>query len=254
MTDQIKAHLKTLELERDIKILLAVESGSRAWGFPSPDSDYDVRIIYIHKQDWYLSIHDRKDTIDYFHGELLDINGWEIRKTLRLLRKSNATPFEWAQSPIIYSEEKGFREQLLTLAEQFFQPYHSFNHYLGIARNSYLKNQLSETIKLKKLFYVIRPVLAINWIRRYKTIPPMDIFNLMKVLEREPVKTRIRELIDIKAQANEDYIYTMEPLLRDYLEDQFHRIENTPFQDKREIPDIELLNTFFRSLLKQFGQ
>jgi len=155
---EINNQLAELKERKQIKILFAVESGSRAWGFPSPDSDYDIRIIYMHEPDWYLSINDKKDTIDYFHGELLDVNGWDIRKTLRLLRKSNATPFEWAQSPIIYEEEGNFRSNLLDLAKQFFQPRHNVNHYKGIAKNNYLSKTESKDIKLKKLFYVIRPI------------------------------------------------------------------------------------------------
>jgi len=94
--EEIIEHIKQLEVTKNIEILLAVESGSRAWGCPSPDSDYDIRIIYKRSRSEYLEIDDKPDSIDYFHGALLDINGWDIKKVLKLIRKSNATPFEWA--------------------------------------------------------------------------------------------------------------------------------------------------------------
>jgi len=253
LKNQIKAHLRTLEAQKEIKILMAVEGGSRAWGFPSPDSDYDVRIIYIKQADWYLSIEDRPDTIDYFHGKLLDINGWDIRKALRLLKKSNATPFEWAQSPIVYFEEEGFRKDLLALSNQFFQPYHSINHYKGIAKNSYLKNPLSGAIKLKKLFYVIRPLFAVNWILAHQTIPPMDIHSLMEAVQEELMKTKITALIKLKETANEDFVYEIDPQISAYIETQFQRIAQVPLKKESSVPDVEVLNSFYRSLLKKYG-
>lgn len=250
MNKEILNQLLELETKKDIKILLAAESGSRAWGFPSPDSDYDVRIIYIHKPNWYLSIIDKKETIDYFHGDLLDISGWELRKTLRLLRKSNATPFEWAQSPIIYNEEKDFRKALLELSNDFFQPYHSINHYKGIAKNSYLQNDFKTEIKLKKLFYVLRPLFAINWIRKKFTIPPMNIFELMKEVENEELKSIVLELIKVKESANEDFVCQINPFIDKYIRSTFDDIENLNLEKRNETPDIEVLDSFFRELLE----
>ena len=254
MKNEIIDHLKKLEEKQGIKILMAVESGSRAWGFPSPDSDYDVRIVYIHNANWYLSINEKKNSLDYFHGELLDLNGWDIRKTLSLLRNSNATPFEWAQSPIVYFEESGFRKELLELAQQFFQPYHSLNHYKGIAKNSYRINEETGEIKLKKLFYVIRPLFAINWIQKKMTMPPMDIFNLMTAVEDEAIKAKIQELIKLKETANEDFVYTIDPFVKDYIDQQFINLENFKIEGPKESPDTEILNEFYRRLIKQYDR
>lgn len=251
MEKEILEQLKELEVRKNIKILLAAESGSRAWGFPSPDSDYDVRIIYIHQPNWYLSINDRKETIDYFHGKLLDISGWEIRKTLRLLKTSNATPFEWAQSPIIYTEEQGFRQDLLRLANIFFRPYHAINHYKGIAKNSYFRNDFQNKIKLKKLFYVLRPLFSINWILKYKSFPPMNIFDLMTALDDHLIKEKVLELIDLKATANEDFIYQISPETTNYINSFFEDIDNKKLEKQKENHDIEVLNTFFRELLQK---
>ncbi len=252
MKEQIKKQLQHLKEKEDIKILLAVESGSRAWGFPSPDSDYDVRIIYLRKPEWYLSIDDKKDTIEYFHGKLLDIGGWDIRKTLRLLRKSNATPFEWAQSPIIYEEKRGFREQLMHLAREFFQPIHSLNHYRGIAKNSYNKLSAAGEIKLKTLFYIIRPILAGVWIIKNGTTPPMDIENLMKSIEDKSIINKIRALIKTKESVNEDYTYSLEPDIQKFIDNHFQELELIDSLEKKMIPETQILDSFYRELINKF--
>ncbi|MEM9984662.1 MAG: nucleotidyltransferase domain-containing protein [Bacteroidota bacterium] len=249
MKEEIANQLAELKKARGIRVLLAVESGSRAWGFPSPDSDFDVRIIYIHPPEWYLSIRQRKDSIDYFHGEWLDINGWDARKALSLLRKSNATPFEWAQSPIVYEEEPGFREKLLALAKDFFQPYHALNHYRGIAKNSYQLNPLSGEIKLKKLFYVIRPILAAKWIVTHQSVPPMYIGPLLPLIDPLPVKEAIEELIRIKATAKEDFVYTLDPAIKAYIDQEMEALGHHPSLPMRETPNVEKLDVYFRELL-----
>lgn len=249
MRAEIDQQLRKLAAQRQIRILMAVESGSRAWGFPSPDSDYDVRIVYVHQPEWYLSIRNRKDNIDYFHGELLDINGWDLRKALSLLRKSNATPFEWAQSPIIYQEMPGFRTRLLELAQAYFQPYHSLNHYKGIAHNSYQLTPFSGEIKLKKLFYVLRPILAAKWIQQRRTIPPMQIQALFSVLEDEKMITRLLELIAIKKDASEGFVYTLDPDIKAFVEQEMERLTQLTPMEKRSVPEVEKLDVFFREMI-----
>ncbi len=249
MLEQIKEHLDLLEKERNIKILMAIESGSRAWGFPSPDSDYDVRIIYMHPMDWYLSIGNNKDHLEYFHGELMDIGGWDIRKALGLLRKSNATPFEWNQSPIVYRDNPEFQKAFHELAGQFFQPRHTLNHYIGIALNSY-KALDGNHIKLKKLFYVIRPLLAAKWIAKKQTIPPMDIFNLMPMIEDDAIEQKIRELITIKSTSNEDFMYDMDADIKSYVNHLLDDIRNVDIENPVQHLSVEPLDEFFRALLR----
>lgn len=104
MHSEIMNKLESIEQEHGIKILYAVESGSRGWGFASQDSDYDVRFLYIHPTDWYLSIEERKDHIEYPINDLLDINGWDIKKAFLLFKKSNPPLLEWLSSPIVYAD------------------------------------------------------------------------------------------------------------------------------------------------------
>ncbi|NJO02783.1 MAG: nucleotidyltransferase domain-containing protein [Bacteroidia bacterium] len=152
MKETIINELDKLEKEQEIIVLYACESGSRAWGFPSPDSDYDIRFIYAQSPKRYLSIYDRKDAIDLFLTRDLDLIGWDIRKALRLFHKSNASPFEWMQSPIIYRQKTDFVERLRELAPEYFSPRAGLHHYLGMTKHTYLGHLQGDTVKLKSTF------------------------------------------------------------------------------------------------------
>jgi len=248
--EEIIEHINQLEKEQGISILLATESGSRAWDCPSPDSDYDVRIIYKRSKSEYLEIDDKPDTIDYFHGKLLDINGWDIKKTFKLIRKSNATPFEWAQSPIKYKEVNEFSSTILNLSKEYFQPRHTVNHYKGIAKNSYLGNDLTSEIKLKKLFYVLRPLMAAKWIIRNKEIPPMDIPNIISIIEDNQIVDHINNLLEIKNSANEDYVHKMDKIIIDFIEEEFNYVNSVQIEDTEDVPSTEQLNNKFKEIIE----
>jgi predicted nucleotidyltransferase len=185
MTTRIAAALAALEAQHGIRILYACESGSRAWGFPSPDSDYDVRFVYVHPLDWYLGLDEGPDTLNFPVDDELDLAGWELRKTLRLLRGSNAALFEWLQSPIVYHEAPGFRGQLAPLLPQAFNLKAGLHHYLGQLRRGVEEDLISEEVRLKRLFYALRSALAARWIRERHTLPPMEFAPLRELLPAE---------------------------------------------------------------------
>ena len=249
MRAEIIEHIAQLEKEQGITILFAAESGSRAWGCPSPDSDYDVRIIFKRPKADYLLLDEKPDTINYFHGELLDINGWDIRKTLKLMRKSNVTPFEWLQSPIIYMEKEGFKSDMLDLCKKYFQARHSINHYKGIAKNSFLSNDAGDEIKLKKLFYVLRPLMAAKWIISKNELPPMDLPQLMQIIEDKAISNHITELLKIKSTVNEDYVHKIDKQILDYIESEFKIINENTFEEKKVVVDSDLLNIKFIEII-----
>src|SRR5687767_6855485 len=118
----IKEILVHLEQQFNVKVMYACETGSRAWGFPSPDSDYDIRFIYMHERNWYLHLGERKDTIDIAITNDLDISGWDLRKSLKLLKKSNAPLIERFQSPIEYYHDKNFKEEFRELIKLYYSP------------------------------------------------------------------------------------------------------------------------------------
>lgn len=177
--DTILSELRKMEASEQIHILYACESGSRAWGFPSSDSDYDIRFIYIRTKDWYLSIDDKRDTIEQLINESLDISGWDIRKALKLFRKSNPPLLEWLQSPIIYIEEHDIARQLRSLSSEFFSSRALLHHYLSMAKGNYREYLQGEQVRAKKYLYVLRPILACKWIEENGTVPPMEFSKLV---------------------------------------------------------------------------
>jgi len=202
MTTRIATALAALEAQHGIRILYACESGSRAWGFPSPDSDYDVRFIYVHPLDWYLGLDEGPDTLNFPVDDELDLAGWELRKTLRLLRGSNAALFEWLQSPIVYHEAPGFRAQLAPLLPQAFNLKAGLHHYLGQLRRGVEEDLISEEVRLKRLFYALRSALAARWIRERHALPPME-FAPLRVLLPDDLQEIVDELLAQKAHSNE---------------------------------------------------
>ncbi len=217
MKEQILIALKKIEEEHNVTILYACESGSRAWGFPSQDSDFDVRFVYVHRRDWYLSIDDHKDTITDV-GKVLDFSGWELRKTLKLFRGVNSSFLEKLQSPVIYREEVGFREELWKIAPLYYKPVAGIYHYLTQAHKIMEDELRTEQVKLKRYFYVIRGVLAVKWIQEYDEIPPMQLKDLRAVLKNEEISTWIDAMLVLKSKGNECLLVDRDEALNNYLE------------------------------------
>ena len=202
MREMILSKLNEIESRENVKILLAVESGSRAWGFASPDSDYDVRFIYVRPSEDYLRLEKTRDVIELPIGGELDINGWDLDKTLRLLRASNPTLFEWFSSPIVY-RETAFAQEFRSIMQQYFSSRRGLSHYISMASSNYREYLKGETVKAKKYFYVLRPVLACRWILGKGSPPPMLFSELMEA-ELDPVLLPdVNRLLDLKMNAPE---------------------------------------------------
>lgn len=200
--DIITDKLKEIEKSENVKILHAVESGSRAWGFESPDSDFDVRFIYVRRIDDYLKLQDTKDFIDWELNEVLDINGWDLKKALQHFHKSNATLFEWSNSPVVYYTTKEWAEIYKT-ASDYFACKSSMYHYYGTANKNYHSYLMEDMVKYKKYFYVLRPILACKWIEKKKTPPPVLFDELKKeTLEKEMCPV-VEELLKKKVKMSE---------------------------------------------------
>lgn len=217
MKKLILDRLEELSRLHDITVLYACESGSRAWGFPSPDSDYDVRFIYVHKPGWYLSLTEGKDTINLPIDEHeLDITGWELRKALRLLKKSNASPLEWIQSPIVYSEVAGFRDSFSKLSASFFSPVAVAHHFQSMSLKYVTTCVGKNEVKLKSYFYALRTTLAVSWIRKMNTMSPIVFIDMLTLVD-SPVRERIEELMEIKSRENESYLSGSDKLIDEFL-------------------------------------
>lgn len=202
MRETILSKLDEIENRENVKILLAVESGSRAWGFASPDSDYDVRFIYVRPKEDYLRLEKTRDVIELpIEGEL-DINGWDLDKTLRLLRASNPTLFEWFSSPIVY-RETAFVQEFRSIMQRYFSSKRGLSHYLSMASSNYREYLKGNMVKAKKYFYVLRPVLACRWILDKGSPPPMLFSELMEAELNPVLLPDVNRLLDLKMNAPE---------------------------------------------------
>jgi uncharacterized protein len=197
MKARILAELEAMRLREGVRILFAIESGSRAWGFPSPDSDYDVRFVYAHPRDWYLTVSPGRDVIELPMDSELDINGWDIRKTLGLLLKPNPVALEWLSSPIHYLWDDALCECLTRFAAKVAPGHACLHHYLHLGgRQWHVYIEGKDLVNLKKYFYVVRPAMAVRWIRmRPETAPPMNFQALLAGIDLPP--ELIAELEDL---------------------------------------------------------
>lgn len=245
ITDKLAA----IEQAHHIKLLYACESGSRGWEFPSPDSDYDVRFIYVRSMNEYLSVTSTEDNLTFPINDELDIYGWDIRKVLALVRKSNTTPFEWLQSPIVYREARGFKEDLWRLCQNYFSRRGNIHHYLGIAKGA-LDTANGCAIKIKKLFYVLRPLLAAKWCLEKDTIAPMAIGPLMELLPGD-IKGMVSALIVQKRDAPEGFLIDMDPALKDWINTEFAAISEASKDLPRDVFEGAALDEFFRTTIMQ---
>lgn len=243
--------LKYIEANNNIKILFACESGSRGWQFPSPDSDYDVRFIYLKPKKYYLSIAGQTDQLDFPINEELDINGWDLRKVLQLLYKSNSTPFEWFQSPIIYREEEGFLQHLVDLGINYFCRRTQTHHYLGISKGALDTVVNGREIRIKKLFYVLRPLLAALWCVEKNSVPPMMINPLLTLMPTE-LRDLTEELITLKLTKEESYVMEIPISLQTYIMDTYRYCEDASKGFEKKRFDYGPLDEFFVNQLDRY--
>lgn len=215
MKDKILEKLKEIEAAKGVEILYAVESGSRAWGFASPDSDYDIRFIYKHDLNYYLSLWEQTDVIEFMTEDDLDGSGWDLRKTVKLLAKSNAPLLEWLFSPVVYFENEAFLAEMRRLAQECFSPVACLHHYLGTTKN-FMDVCQAEEVKLKSYFYALRTALAGKWIIENNSFPPVDFLELLPIAPQN-VQEKVKEMMALKATKDERYLHPKEVLITDFL-------------------------------------
>lgn len=251
MKDKIVEALRALEQSRHLRILYACESGSRAWGFPSPDSDYDVRFLYAKPLDWYLQLNTPKDVINQEIDALLDISGWEIRKCMQLMVKSNASPFEWMQSPIIYLEQPEFLTSFRHLAKDCFSPIASIHHYLGLAKKYHAAINTNTPAKLKSWFYALRASLSARWIATHQSIPPLAFDALLPLINDQPsIVQRIRDLVELKATKEECYLFEGDAAILQIVEAAIYFSDQSRSTLSNGQPDMAALHSFLQKVIK----
>ena len=217
----IQQELSEIEEKHGVKIIHCIESGSRAWGFPSPDSDYDVRFIYAHPKDWYVSLYEKRDVIERPIDEVLDISGWDIKKALQLMQKANGPLYEWLNSPIVYRQKPEHVATLLSLAKSCYNPIGIFHHYKAMTQSKTNELQGQKEVKLKTYLYALRTAMCCEWIIKQGTQPPV-IFNelLISYFEsqaNESLQEEIESLLEQKKGVGEKQVMPCSVIIEDYL-------------------------------------
>ena len=254
-TEEIKRHLMEVEREHDVRVLLAVESGSRAWGFESANSDWDVRFIYVHKLQWYLSVEKKRDVIDYMYEDGVDLVGWDLKKALSLLRQSNPSLFEWLHSPIVYHADGDFMHRIHEVEDCCFNPAKLMFHYNHI----YLKHDIRYLQKkkgsLKVFFYYLRGILACKWIEQHHTLPPVAFVELMEAtVEEDELREKIYHLIAIKKSGAGKDTTAIDTDLKEYAyhwAEYYHGRIETSQPEENEVPTKELDRLLYDMVMRR---
>lgn len=249
---RVDAELDAIERRFDVRVLFACESGSRGWGFASPDSDYDVRFLYVHRLRWYLTVEAQRDVIELPINDELDIGGWELRKSLQLLRKSNPTLLEWLDSPVVYRADGAVALRLRELGAHFFNPLKGRYHYLAMAKRNYREHLRSERVRHKKYLYVLRPLLAVRWIDAGRGMAPMRFADLVAGTVRDAaVIAEINDLLAIKMRAGEKEYGSRRPLLNELIESELARAGPTIDYKKSEGNTAQLDDFLFSTVMSR---
>jgi predicted nucleotidyltransferase len=251
---EILRRMRAAEKEHGVRVLLAIESGSRAWGFESPNSDYDARFIYVHPQDWYLSVglEEQRDVIEYPIVDDIDLNGWDIRKSLRLYWKSNPTFVEWIQSPIMYEESGTFAARVRDLLPAVYCCESGFHHYRSMAKANYRGYLQAEHVPLKKYFYVLRPLLSVRWIERYGSAAPIEFQRLLHLVEsNNALLSDIHDLLARKRAAPELGLGPAVPSIGAFVESELERLEEIAAPISQRVGVLPQLNEVFYASLRE---
>ncbi|SMG44630.1 nucleotidyltransferase domain-containing protein [Cedecea sp. NFIX57] len=251
MRERVRHQLEEVERRFGVRVLYACESGSRAWGFASPDSDYDVRFLYVHAPEWYLRVEAGRDVIELPIDDELDVCGWEWRKTLGLLKGANPTLIEWLDSPIVYQQDETVIAGLKAQVPGWFSPLRARWHYYSMARKNFRGYLQGDEVRLKKYFYVLRPLLAVRWVEEGKGVPPMRFAELLAGSNLDAsLRQEVDELLEIKQRVGEAKFGSRRPLLHEFIVSELARGETPPtLPDSREGDSKELDRLLMKTVL-----
>ena len=258
MKNKIKKLLQQIEKNNNIKILFAIENGSRSWGMASKDSDYDVRFVFYRKIDDYITLCPEKEVITVAYdenlkecdiqGSLIDICGFDIFKYLKLLLSSNPTTIEWINSHIVYYGDNNI--DLKNYINNNFNQEKLFRHYFSLFRKNYHEFiQQGKAITYKKYLYSMRGILNAKYVYEFDKIPPLDIratIETTKSFMPENVYEKLEEVIKIKSQGLEKDVILRIPEFDSFFNAELEKNYNK-FNSRK--PDIERFNEYLKSII-----
>ena len=254
----IDARLDAIAREHGVAIPLAIESGSRAWGFPSPNSDYDCRFVFVRPLAHYLSPWPRRDVIETPVEGDLDVNGWDLAKAVRLLAGGNAVIVEWLMSPVIYRAEEQFREEFLALARRIADRRLIARHYLHLGE-SFRDACLAAdgAVSRKKILYALRPAVALRWLKLHEeAVAPMELPTLLAGCDPPAgLADAVAELIARKAEGAESDCEPLPQAVAAFIENELEAARGA-FQKRPPAVDGDARNAaeaFFRSTVQRLA-
>lgn len=254
--EEIMRRLAAAASEHDVRILMAIESGSRAWGFASTNSDFDVRFIYARPADWYqrIDLEEQRDVIEYPIVDDIDLNGWDLRKALRLFWKSNPPFVEWIQSPIVYINAGGFAASARRILPEVYSLESGIHHYRSMAKGCHADHLRTPTVKLKRYFYALRPLLCVRWIERYAAAPPIEFDRMLHLLDGEPeLLGAINDLLALKRVSTELGEAPAVPILNAFIEAELLRLETVKAERTPRPGATAHLNGLFQETLRELN-
>ena len=252
---QVMEKLHELEEKEHVRTLYAAETGSRAWGFPSKDSDWDVRFIYVHPLSWYVSVASGRDVIEYMSDDrLLDLVGWDIKKALTMLRRCTPSLNEWLNSPLPYYIDQEFLDRVKSLENDTFYAKRGMYHYYSLALNVAKEKLEGHDCRMKPFLYYLRGLLACRWIEKYMTPPPVFFHELMQatILDKD-VKSKVESLVNLKRESEEHDTMIIDQELLDYakqIEEYYIDINSLEIEDARQSRDKDLDSIILDMILK----
>lgn len=249
---QIAGVIEAIEARHGCRVLFAVESGSRAWGFASPDSDYDVRGVYVKPLDWYLQLRsDVPDTIVENLPDGMDVSLWDLRKALVQMSKSNASFLEWLESPIVY-KDSGLIAALNALKPDCFNPVHVAYHYASMFRKAMEARNADGRIRIKKLCYALRASLCMKYAMDVEEMPPTPFADVLERVSLAPdERDAIREVLARKGIALESDVIVPDARLASLLADRYDLIASHSWRKKgADAEAYARLERIFRDCVK----
>ncbi len=253
---EIMQRLRRVERDENVRILLAVESGSRAWGFHSSNSDFDVRFIYMRDPSWYLAVdlEEKRDVIEYEIVDDIDLNGWDVRKALRLFWKSNPAFVEWIQSALVYQEHGNFAEGARAALEHVYNVQRGIYHYRSMAKTNYRGYLRGDMVPLKKYFYVLRPLLSVRWLERYGRAAPIEFARLLHLIDDQPQLQRdIGILLEQKRGAPEMGLAPPVLSINQFIVAELERLETIAPPKEERGTAVPALNDLFKAALAEYA-
>jgi len=252
---EIKDLLRRVEIDHRLSVIYGLESGSRAWGFESQNSDYDIRFLYVRPVDWYLCVEKRDNVLELGTSNDFDLSGWDLKKALLFLRKSHPVLLEWLRSPIVYVERSVIIQQMREIGKEFFSPRSSLHHYIGWSERTIHRYFQQPSVAAKRYLYAMRPILCCRWIQAVGGQPPLRIQDLIAAVDiPTKAKSTLEGLIERKRAGYELDLAGRIPVLDRYIHETIPQIKDFILTlPKPDYVPFEILNPLFRQTLEDLS-